>query len=64
MKATIPPTGEPALFIDDDKVFIARMEKARTVAIDVTIKDDGEQTETFEVGGYDATKLPNKPRIK
>ena len=23
MKATVPPTGEPALFIDDDKAFIA-----------------------------------------
>jgi len=62
MKATIPPTGEPALFIDDDKGFIAKMEKAKSVAIDVTLKDDGEQTETFEVGGYDAAKLPNKPK--
>jgi len=62
MKATIPPTGEPALFIDDDKNFIARLEKARTVSIGVNIKDDSEATVLFEVGGYDSAKLPNKPK--
>ena len=60
MKATIPPTGEPALFIDDDKGFIARMQKAKTVAIDATIKGEGAKTFVFEVGGYDASKLPAK----
>lgn len=64
MKATIPPTGEPALFIDDDKGFVARMEKARTVAIGVNIKGVGEKTVTFEVGGYDPSKLPDKPGKK
>jgi len=58
MKATIPPTGEPALFIDDDKGFIAKMVKAKTVAIDATIKGEGPKALVFEVGGYDATKLP------
>jgi len=62
MKATIPPTGEPALFIDDDKAFIAKIQKAKNVAIDVTIKDDGEQTVVFEVGGFDPAKLPNSPK--
>ena len=62
MKATIPPTGEPALFIDDDKNFIARMEKAKKVSIDVTIKNLGSRTEVFEVGGYDPSKMPNKPK--
>jgi hypothetical protein len=62
MKATIPPTGEPALFIDDDKTFIAKVEQAQTVAISATIKDIGEQTMQFEVGGYDPAKLPQKPR--
>jgi hypothetical protein len=62
MKATIPPTGEPALFIDDDKTFIAKLEKSKTVSIGVNIKDEGELTEVFEVGGYDAAKLPNKPK--
>jgi hypothetical protein len=62
MKATIPPTGEPALFIDDNKGFIAKMEKANKVSVDVTIKNVGAKTEIFEVGGYDASKMPNKPK--
>lgn len=62
MKATIPPTGEPALFIDDDKGFIAKMEKVQKVSIDVTIKNVGAKTEVFEVGGYDASKMPNRPK--
>ena len=62
MKATIPPTGEPALFIDDNVGFIARLEKSKTVAIDVAIKGVGAKNEVFEVGGYDASKMPNKPK--
>ena len=62
MKAVIPPTGEPALFIDDDKGFIAKMEKAAKVAISATLKGAGEKTFVFEVGGYDPSKLPNKPK--
>ena len=62
MRATIPPTGEPALFIDDDKGFIARLQKAQTVAVTATVKDLGEKTMEFEVGGYDPAKLPDKPR--
>lgn len=58
MKATIPPTGEPALFIDDDKAFIARLAKAKLVAIDATVKGSGPKTYEFEVSGYDASKLP------
>ena len=58
MKATIPPTGEPALFIDDDKGFIAKMTKAKAVAIDATIKGEGAKTFVFEVGGFDVTKVP------
>jgi len=57
MKATIPPTGEPALFIDDDKGFIARLAKTKTVAIGVTLKDDGDMNVVFEVSGLDASKL-------
>jgi hypothetical protein len=62
MKATIPPTGEPALFIDDDKAFIAKMGKARTVSIDATIKGEGTKTFVFEVGGFDPSSLPNPPK--
>lgn len=62
MNATVPPTGEPALFIDDDKSFIARLQKSQTVAVTATIKDLGEKTMEFEVGGYDPAKLPQKPK--
>ena len=62
MKATIPPTGEPALFIDDDKGFIARLEKAKTIAIGVNVKGAGEFSAEFEVGGFDPAKLPARPR--
>ncbi len=62
MKATIPPTGEPALFIDDDKGFIVKMEKSKIVAIGANVKGLGETTFEFEVGGFDASKLPAKPR--
>jgi hypothetical protein len=62
MKATIPPTGEPALFIDDNKGFIAKLEKAQKVSIDVNLYKIGAKTEVFEVGGYDASKMPDKPK--
>jgi hypothetical protein len=62
MTVTIPPTGEPALFIDDNKGFIAKLEKAQKVVISATIKDLGEKTMEFEVGGYDPSKLPDKPK--
>jgi hypothetical protein len=62
MRATIPPTGEPALFIDDDKAFIAKLEKAQSVVISATIKDLGDKTMEFEIGGYDPSKLPSKPK--
>ncbi|MBS0558190.1 MAG: hypothetical protein JSR27_12320 [Proteobacteria bacterium] len=56
MKATVPPTGEPALFIDDDKGFIAKMEKAKTVDVGVKLKGIGEFNAEFEVGGFVADK--------
>jgi hypothetical protein len=62
MQATIPPTGEPALFIDDDKGFIARLHKAQSVAVTAPVKDLGEKTMEFEVGGFDPAKLPDKPK--
>ena len=62
MQATIPPTGEPALFIDDDKGFIVKMEKSKIVAIGANVKGLGETTFEFEVGGFDAARLPARPR--
>lgn len=58
MKATIPPTGEPALFIDDDKGLIAKILKTKSVAIDVVLKGEGRKTLVFETGGFDAARMP------
>ncbi len=64
MKATIPPTGEPALFIDDDKDFIAKILKTKSVAIDVALKGEGRKTLVFETGGLDISKLPGTTKKK
>ncbi|HET6546050.1 MAG TPA: hypothetical protein VFG55_04805 [Rhodanobacteraceae bacterium] len=57
-KAYLPPTGEPAIFIEDDRRFIGELGKAGRIALDVTLKDNGRQTVVFEVGGYDPAKFP------
>lgn len=56
--AYLPDTGEPALFIKDDKAFIAKMAAATTFTVKVTEKGRGARTLKFEVGGYDAAKFP------
>ena len=57
MKAHLPETGEPAIFISDDRGFIAKMDKAQKVSIDVLVKGKGKQTLMFEVDGYDSDKF-------
>jgi len=64
MKATIPPTGEPALFIDDDRTFINRMLRTKKVAIDVVLKGDGRKKLVFETGGLDMKYLPGTTKKK
>lgn len=61
-KAYLPKTGEPAMFIKDDKRFIAAMQKAKVIEMDVTTKDHGKQTLKFEVGGYDPSKFAPMPK--
>lgn len=58
LKAYLPPTGEAAIFISDDKGFIAKLSKAQKIRIDVTEKGKAARTLTFEVGGFDAEKFP------
>ena len=58
MKAYLPETGEPAIFISDDKAFIERLDAAQVISIEVTEKGRGARTLVFEVGGFDATKFP------
>jgi hypothetical protein len=56
-KAFAPSTGEPALMIRDDKAFIAMLEKAKKIAIDVTMQDGEKRlTLVYEVGGFDPSK--------
>jgi hypothetical protein len=57
IKVFAPPTGEPALMMRDDKAFIAMLEKAKKITLDVT-PVDGEKKETlvYEVGGFDPSK--------
>jgi predicted small lipoprotein YifL len=56
-KAYLPKTGEPAMFIEHDKAFIAMLEKAKVIEMDVTTRDHGKETLEFEVGGYDPSKF-------
>ena len=63
MATTIPPTGEPAIFIDDNKGFIAHLAKARWVHIDTQLKGAAaKHTVSFDVAGFDTARMPNKPR--
>jgi hypothetical protein len=61
-KAYLPKTGEPAMFIKDDKRFIAAMQKAKVIEMDVTTRDHGKQTLKFEVGGFDPSKFAPMPK--
>lgn len=56
--ATIPPTGEPAIFIDKNEALVARLLKSKTLSIDTEWKDLGKKTLEFEVAGLQAAKLP------
>lgn len=63
-KATSPPTGEPALFVDDEEAFISRLLKTKKVAIDVALVESGKRTLVFETGGLDFSHLPNTKKKK
>ena len=57
MEGSIPPTGEPAIFIEEDRKFIAQASAATKVAIDVNPKGQPPRTLLFEVGGFDVAKF-------
>jgi hypothetical protein len=57
IKAFAPSTGEPALMIRDDKAFLAMLQKAKKITMDVTLADgDKKQTLVYEVGGFDPSR--------
>jgi hypothetical protein len=61
--AFAPPTGEPALMINDDKAFIALLEKSKKISMDVTLADgEKKQTLVYEVAGFDASKWLPLPK--
>lgn len=61
-KAYLPKTGEPAMFIQDDKRFIKALQNARVIEMDVTSRERGKETLKFEVGGYDAARFAPLPK--
>jgi hypothetical protein len=65
IKAFAPSTGEPALMIRDDQDFVARLQKAKKITMDVILVD-GEKKETlvYEVGGFDPGKWKSLPKKK
>ena len=62
IKAYLPPTGEPAMFISEDKTFIARLGHAQRISIDAVEKARGARTLVFEIGGYDAARFLPLPK--
>jgi hypothetical protein len=52
LKAYAPETGEPAIFISDDRAFIAKLSKSERISFDVTPKGKTSETLVYEVGGY------------
>ena len=61
-KAYLPKTGEPAMFIKDEKRFVATMQKAKAIEMDVTSREYGKETLAFEVGGYVPSKFLPLPK--
>jgi hypothetical protein len=57
IKAFAPSTGEPALMIRDDKAFIAKLQHAKKITMQVTTVDaEKKETLVYEVGGFDPAK--------
>ena len=62
LAAHSPETGEPAVFLDDDAGFIARLAGgAARIEIDLRHATRGPFTAVFEVGGYDDAKFARDP---
>jgi hypothetical protein len=62
LEGSIPPTGEPAIFIEEDKAFLKRMQAAKRVAIDVNEKGRAPRSLVFDVGGFSADKYQPLPK--
>ena len=62
LEGSIPPTGEPAIFIEEDKAFVKRMQAAKRVAIDVNEKGRAPRSLVFDVGGFSVDKYQPLPK--
>lgn len=60
----LPKGGEPAMFIKNDKGFIAELKKAKKITFEVHTQAKGRQTLEFEVGGFDPGKWKPVPKKK
>ena len=58
LKASLPDTSDPAMFIDNDKRLLKLLKSARTLDITVNIQGTGQRTLHFEVSGFDPERWP------
>lgn len=55
--AYLPETGEPAIFVENFKTFVAALPEAKTVTMDVVLQKGGAKTLEFEVGEYNPATI-------
>jgi hypothetical protein len=55
--ASLPQTGEPAMFVEDFRTFVTPLPNAQRVRFSVTLDDGSTHTPEFEVAGYDETTI-------
>ena len=55
--AYLPETGEPAIFVENFKTFVAALPDATKVTMDVVLVTGGAKTLEFEVGEYKAATI-------
>jgi hypothetical protein len=54
--ATLPETGEPAIFVADHDGLVARLGGAERLEVEAALAGAGPSTSVFEVGGFDPAK--------
>ncbi len=63
LKASLPDTKDPAMFIDNDKRLLKLLETAIDLEITVNVKGEGERTLFFEAGGFDPERWPEPAKV-
>lgn len=64
LKASLPDTKDPAMFIDNDKRLLKLLESARTLDITVDVKGTGKRSLYFEVSGFDPERWPEPEKAR